>query len=224
MTKFHLPTLQTVLLTVGKNTGRHDARRKFFSKYGFTNVKWVVGRRTHNHHHGAREMAIQTLESYSAPFLWLEDDAKVLPTYRDLIDIPDDADVAYLGGHAGGASWRARKRMVRANRTDLIKQSVLTKYPERWPKRAMFAETPHEMWIRLFSMFGGHAILWIADSARLGFLNLLKSDTTNLPYDVTLSFYQWMFVVYCLKVPWFYQADGRHDKATQAYYTGTMIQ
>jgi len=223
MTKFHLPTLQTVLLTVGKNTGRHDARRKFFSKYGFTNVKWVVGRRTHNHHHGAREMAIQTLESYSAPFLWLEDDARVLPAYQDIIDVPDDADVAYLGGHSSGAAWKAEQAMRRQREVELLSLAKHVQFPPGWPRPALFCETQHDGWIRLLSMVGGHAILWISDHVQKEFLRLLKTDHTNKPYDVTFALHQWRYIVYCLKAPWFYQADGRHDRVTQLYYTGEVV-
>ena len=216
MIHFHLPSLQTVLLTVGRNRDRHARMRKLFVNQGYENVRWIFGRPTANHHAGARIMAAETLRSIQCPTLWIEDDATILDAYTPDIQVPDDAQAVYLGGGRLGTSLRTIKLMREAGRHDLL-ASVKACLPKSdgqgqntrgMFRRALYADTEYPDWVRLFTMFTGHAILWLDDSVCRYFADVITKSSEC--YDIAWSSHQWRFKIYCLRSPFFYQDDGHH--------------
>jgi len=218
--QFHLPSLPTVLLSTERNQDRQSRRRVFFAEHGYSNVRWIMGRSTTNHHRGAHEMAIQTLSEMRCPCFWLEDDAEACPAYRDSITIPDEAQLAYLGGHRGGSSkyvlcqWEREHVRFSYNVCPWI--NVVTR---EWRKnhRGLYADTADSSWVRVLSMYGGHAILWLDDEVRVKMLDHIQHAPAHWPYDWLLARNQWRYQIYGLREPWFYQMDGNNDAKTRGY-------
>jgi hypothetical protein len=75
-------------------------------------------------------------------------------------------------------------------------------------RRSLYADTDRPEWVRLITMFTGHAILWLDDSICREFANIIESS--NKPYDIGWATDQWRFKIYCLRSPFFYQDDGHH--------------
>ena len=216
MRNIHLPSLSTVVLTVDRNRERHVRMRKLFADYGFTNVRWIFGKPTDNHHVGAKLMAIETLRSIHCPTLWLEDDATVLDSYTPEIQVPDDTQAAYLGGGRLGTSLRNMKIMRDNGRHDLLDAAKpsLPKHDKHGTntngmyRRSLYMDTAYPEWIRILTMFTGHAILWLDDSVCQYFADVIENSDEC--YDIAWSYHQWRFTIYCLRSPFFYQDDGHH--------------
>ena len=213
-----LRQLPCVLLTINRNTDRHARMRAFFAAYGYKHVRWIFGKPTANHHHGAKQMALDTLSSITCPTFWLEDDAQVLPNYKTVINVPDVAQVAYLGGHIGGKSRAAYNLMKRSRDTALAygaKASRLQGTRNAANHRGWFRDTEYPDWIRILSMWGGHAIIWLDDTVRRAMIDHIRHE--DKAYDIGMSIYQWKYRIYGLRKPFFYQRDGHNDQKTQGY-------
>jgi hypothetical protein len=215
MIRYDLPSLSAVLLTVARNAARHPPLREFFGQHRYRDVRWVFGRPTSNHHAGAREMAIQTLRSIRCPVLWLEDDARALPAYQDQIEAPDDAQVAYLGGMPHGPSGVLRRHLREIGRSAALRGAEQCLGGTRGPRhRAIYRDTPDRRWVRILTMAGSHAILWLDDAVRLAMAESIEESARM--YDVAMALQQWRFLIYGLRAPWFYQDDGHHE-GTKCY-------
>jgi hypothetical protein len=215
---FHLPSLPTVVLTVAKNHDRIRRLRGFLEHNGYRQVRWVYGEPTRNHHAGARRMALETLQSLRCPALWIEDDATPLAAYRAEIEIPAEAQIAYLGGSRAGRS----RAVLHAMPPPLpALHEGLPRFPVPNPAFVLghnvllYGDAPQRQWIRVFSMASGHAILWLDDAARQDMLRRIQAE--NGPYDISMSRHQWRSRIYALRQPWFYQQDGRNDNDTLSY-------
>jgi hypothetical protein len=206
---FHLPSTDAVLLTVARSTQRHANMRQFFAEHCYENVEWIFGRPTQNHHVGAREMAIETLRKIRCPILWLEDDATPTEHYTEDIDVPDDAQVAYLGGGRLGRGQRVRQilRAIPGACVSDIKECFreASRPPDR---RSLYRDTADPEWIRIVTMFTGHAILWLDDQVRLDMANIIASSSNC--YDIAWATHQWRYRIYGRRHPLFYQDDGHH--------------
>ena len=214
--RIHLPSLPAVLLTVARNQARHAKMREFFAAHGYGNVQWIFGRPTENHHHGAREMAIDTLRSISAPTLWLEDDATPTEHYTDEIEVPDDAQAVYLGGSRLGSKKRAMRSLRRHHKRGMISQvKKCLRGRRREKRRALYLDTPYRDWIQLVSMWTGHAILWLDDGLREAMARLIEKYPHKC-YDIAWADQQWRWRIYAARHPLFFQDDG-HNRHTQRY-------
>ena len=199
--KLDLPSLLVVVMTIQSNTAKHAAIRAFLESRGYKNVQWHYGRITRNHHEGARESASEVLGSIVAPTLWLEDDTITTDKYMDSIDIPDDSQVAYLGGSCMGATIHG-KRIAKTESGWMMQQA----------KRciggnAHYTDTADQNWVRLISMLSGHAILWL-DTALCRELSKMLTGV-RCTYDHALALNQWRYRVYCIRYPWFIQSNKR---------------
>jgi hypothetical protein len=191
--------------------------RRFFAAHGYNHVKWIFGRPTRNHHKGAREMAIETLRSIRCPILWLEDDATPTPHYVEDIDVPDDAQAAYLGGGRIGLAHRVLAQLRRRpKRHAMIEQlRYCLPHPTKTKfRQSMYVDAPDAAWIRIITMFTGHAILWLDDTLREDMANIIERSTNC--YDIAWATHQWRYRIYGLRHPLFYQDDGHHAH-TQEY-------
>lgn len=214
---FHLPSLRTVLLTVNHNKQRHGRMQRFFKAHGYDNVQWIFGKPTNNHHKGAGLTAIKTLRSIKCPCLWLEDDATIIDAYKPDIEVPDDAQAIYLGGGRLGKSILTINAMRDAGRKDLLDQKkwCLPKRDNEGTmkangrfKRSLYMDTEYPEWIRILTMFTGHAILWLDDAVCREFADIIQAS--GKPYDIAWANHQWRFKIYGARSPFFYQDDGHH--------------
>jgi len=210
----YLPDTPTFVLTVKTNSARKARLQAMLLHYGFSDIRWIDGPITRNHNVGARVSAIRTLASLRVPALWLEDDAAILPAYRPSIYVPDDAQVAYLGGSPCGSPVAARRGMGarNANRPDGIVRMCRVRdgipNARQLNRSALYMDTEHDEWVRILSMFSGHAILWIDDAARVAMFRALRASKGS--YDRTFSAIQWRYKVYGLRHPWFCQLGKRY--------------
>jgi hypothetical protein len=209
----HLPNLHVTLLTVSTNVRRHGRIGRFFAVHGYRDVAWVFGRPTTPHHIGARESAAATLREIQCPTLWLEDDAMPTADYRDEIDVPDDAQVVYLGGgrygQSGGVTRTADWQQVEGGMAGLMDQP----FPQL---RTLYRDTDDPTWVQILSMSTGHAILWLDNAACRELADRIEAD--RIDYDHTLALNQWRYRVYGVRRPWFWQDDGHHEH-TKQYFT-----
>src|SRR5208337_1258394 len=209
-----LRTLPCVLLTIERNTERHERMREWLSRYGFNNVRWIYGRPTEDHHRGAREMATQVLEETTAPFLWIEDDATPTRLFHPVVEIPDESQIFYLGGCISGRSKMLGRSFPKAKRSILSK----SKHPQ-----ALYHDTDDPRFIRIISMYSGHAIIWIKEWARKQMFHALKTIMLPHTYDMMFGTWQHRFRVYGLRHPYFYQRDGINDEYTIRYCEGPEV-
>jgi hypothetical protein len=68
-------------------------------------------------------------------------------------------------------------------------------------------------------MLSTHAILWLDKRAMLEAADLMT--TSGLQIDMTLAREQWRWFVACVKVPFWWQNDGRHRSETFDYAPGS---
>jgi hypothetical protein len=211
----HLPSLPTVVLTVAKHTERRERMREFLGRHGWpeSGVRWIYGEPTANHHAGARIMARDTLRALTLPSLWLEDDATEVPGFSATAQIPVNADAIYFGGCRAGSLHAAAEQCGLPN----LRLMVPERERHQFCNRGLYAETADPRWVRIVSMYSGHAILWLTEGYRQRMLAAIAGSIPQMPYDVTMAGDQWRHRVYGLRVPWLYQRDGNNDVWTWSY-------
>jgi hypothetical protein len=77
-------------------------------------------------------------------------------------------------------------------------------------------------WLRIRSMYCGHAMLFI-DEATKELIREILNQRRDVPIDVAISDNLARFRGYCLKAPFWYQQDGHNDWSTQHYYPRRTI-
>ena len=167
---------------------------------GFRDWEFFWGKATKPYWAAIPQGHAEILGRYDPPLLVLEDDIE-LREWRANIVPPVGTELAYLGGFRCSdrlglkyAGW-ARREFRRA-----------------WG----YGYSPICMdWMRIFSMWGTHAILYLSRSAMDDAIQLWK-DRHNC-IDVILAHNQWRWQVNCLRVPIFWQNDGHHLHDTWAY-------
>ena len=128
------------------------------------------------------------------PFIILEDDCAFFTKY-DQIEIPDNADMLYLGV----SLWsypHSINTLYSMYRPNIVRNSIDTN------------ESYNNTLVRIKGMTGGHAILYISREFIRTFIekmtDILK-HIPDLPHDLLFSSLHQSFNVYGLKQPMFYQ-------------------
>jgi len=145
------------------------------------------------------------------PFIILEDDCEFFTEY-ETIEIPNDCDVLYLGA----STW-------------VYPYPIETLYSTTRPHIYHNSLNPHisynDTLTKIKGMTGGHAILYKSREFMKTFINhitdIIKS-IDNMPHDLLFGSLQFIFNIYALKQPMFYQdfTIGGLEDVTKITFNG----
>jgi hypothetical protein len=139
----------------------------------------------------------KALESLPVPGVILEDDC-VKFNYLEEIDVPDDADIVFLG------IWKPERPLF--NSGDMIPSY----------------EEYNKDWVRVYSMVGSHAIMYVSDKGKDVALKAYDlAIRTGLWNDIVLSRALPFINTYALKKPIFYQTSMEQE--TKVLYTEPFV-
>ena len=99
--KLHLPDLKVVVFTCGVHTFRRAKICRMFAVRGFRNYQFVFGLEGGTVEDYWKNLIPGMLKVYREtrpPFLFLQDDVVETSFYQNDVNVPDDAQVAFLGG------------------------------------------------------------------------------------------------------------------------------
>jgi len=191
----NLKELKYYYLTIPKNTERMNNMENNFKDLNLTRVYSVTGQNiTKEQSGGLGWIKIVNIELNNCsdgvfkPFGMFEDDANKYREFPDYIDVPDNADLLYIGtsiyGYNHSIKW-ANLNVFTANvedRTDLY---------------------------RIFNMLSMHGILVISRRGAMYIKESMeKGVKQNIIWDNIFAGNQSHYNVYCLKTPLVYQ-DGK---------------
>ena len=145
------------------------------------------------------------------PFIILEDDCELFTKY-EMIDIPQNCDILYLGVALWSYPYSTDTLYTR-NRPDIIKNSDKN-----------IQSYSHNL-TKINGMTGGHAIMFISREFIRVFLNKITEISKtihDLPHDLLFSSLHQSFNVYGLKNPMFYQDStlGGQEDVTKLTFNG----
>jgi len=207
--RLFLPEIKTIVYTADKPhcRARHAGITAMMRNFGFQNWGFYLGKAGEPYWQAIRPEFAAILRQHDPPLLFLEDDAKPRD-FQPRLRIPPGTEVAYLGG---GGSWPGGP-LVPAARARLPEVAIYR------VREIGFADIPGETeWVRVFGMFGTHAMLFLDRRVMLEMADTI--DATNEPVDVAFGGNQWRWQCALRKIPLWYQADGHNDGGTFDYAT-----
>lgn len=179
-------------LTTRTNEKRVKHIEDILKKYDLTQVNPIMGENFGKQRSGcsgtARMIDLglrnQNKNEPFQPFILLEDDVSLSETMPNNIEIPDDADIIYIGVSCGGLGKNAR-------------------YTKGDP---LYAIDYNEKYIRVYNMLSTHAIMICsAAGANIYAQCMLEGYYNPTGWDNFLARIQSYYKVYALKNPLFYQ-------------------
>jgi hypothetical protein len=185
-------------LTSDKTLNRHAPMEHTLDSIGCYNAIKIVGRICTPHTIGIAESHLEAISRKSPPFLVLEDDARLNPSYTEntIFDIEENTDSLYLGTSTFG-------RMFGNS-----------------PNNSCISIT-NKQYLKPINMLGMHAIIYLTrkyiDHTTNLLTNFIKSPKGGIDDRIaeTMSF----FNVSSLRNPMFYQDDGHSNDATLTLLT-----
>lgn len=145
------------------------------------------------------------------PFIILEDDCAIFNSC-DTIEVPESADVLYLGVALWSYPYSV-DTLYNRNRPHIIPNSSNT------------VQSYDEKLTRIRGMTGGHAIMFVSKEFVRTFINKMTDISKyidDMPHDLLFSALHTSFNVYGLKTPMFYQdnALGGQEDVTKLTFNG----
>jgi hypothetical protein len=203
-----LSQLNTIVYTIERHTERHKRVEEILTRLGFVKWRFFHGTPGNPYWKPIRNDYKSILESNVAPLLVLEDDIDLSPNYTNVISVPQDTDVAYLGAGKGGdhlGRLLAQRHLRFQGREHTMKYAFGYAY-----------ESIDNEWMKLYGMLYTHANLYLTDNAMKGFARMI--DTwSQVPVDVAFSRGMCQYNVVGRKQPLFWQNDGHHKEETYEY-------
>jgi hypothetical protein len=201
----HLPSIHTVVYTVDKPncTRRHPRVTEILDGFGFTDWSFFWGKPGNPYWQAIRPEYASLLRENEPPFLILEDDIAVRD-FQPWVSYPADAECVYLGG---GGAWAGSGLVREAKRR-------LPNLPIRKVREIGMLDLD-ETWVRVFGMFGTHAMLHINKRVMLEMADCI--DSHNCPVDVAFGKNQWRWNCVLRRIPMFWQNDGHNGPGTYNY-------
>jgi len=130
----------------------------------FENVTASMGEVTEPYVFGANNNAIKILSNNKVPFIYMEDDATLLPeNYHNELDIPDECDILFLGG-----STHANAHFITQDKSILYNKGYGV------GKTRIAYKPINEDFVRIYNMFCIHAVLFLTEKGRLSFLETIQ--------------------------------------------------
>ena len=140
-------------------------------------------------------LKILTRYAGELPLIVLEDDCSVAASFAPLLDVPEGADIVYLGISIWGV------------------------FPEVHPygiPMAAVATQHNGQWLRLHNMLSTHALLYLKPQVmQAARESIIQSLIDGSPFDVGFAGLQKQFVALTPSEPYFFQ-DARYHGAEQA--------
>jgi len=129
------------------------------------------------------------------PFLLLEDDCAIAPSFRHEWNVPPGADLAYLGISIWGV-------FPEVHRYAIPMGAVATRHDDTW--------------LQLHNMVSAHAVLYLKSSiVSAAKTAIIQGLVDNVPFDINLALLQKRFLALTPNEPCFFQ-DARFRGAEQA--------
>lgn len=195
--KIYLKNINHYFLTVDTNGERKKHMVDHFKEYNLTEVNPVAGlERNKSGASGFAKMLDLGLKNQDSskpftPFVMYEDDCSKYREYPEFINVPDDADVLYIG---------------------LSKYSMDKK---EWHGGSYYTNINQDL-IRIYNMLATHGIMVCSASGALAIQKaMFEGYYKNVAWDVHLSQIQAYYNVYALKHPLVFQ-DSTYGGAEQA--------
>ena len=137
------------------------------------------------------------------PTLILEDDVNSTEWYRQMFDIPEDADAVYIGTCLNGlhSDWRNRE----PNSACCGDPSILQKL---------------ENYYKISGMLTTHAVLYCSEKYKNDCIKIIEQDGGNNHCDVLMAQNMYKYNVYACKYPMFFQDCLQDNKDA---YEKTLI-
>lgn len=183
---------------------RCEEIQEMLKELTFDQIEYFKGKISKPYIFAANENAIQILSSNKVPFIYMEDDARCIKeNYEDILDIPKECDILYLGGTAhSNIHFVSQDPKIKINNITGIANSRL------------HYKHVNDKFLRIFNMFSAHAILFLTEKGKEEYLKAINTFK-NQPFDVTFSMVMPNLNVYMVKKPFFYQNDGHNDKLSK---------
>lgn len=180
--------------TCDKSIGERQDRFIEMLKQNNLQAQKINGPITNPYTIGVAHGYLEALSKCKPPFLILEDDATVNPNFeiKYKFDLPDDCDALYLG----------TSLFARIKGKSIIGGLIVGNYSENY--------------FKIFNMLGFHAVLYISkryiDHCKNILNEFIKNPIGGTDDPIAESMFK--FNIYSLKIPMFYQHDGRSEQAT----------
>ncbi len=203
----YLPGIKTVVYTTDKPhcVARHPRVKAMLDGFGFRDWSFFWGQPGTPYWQMIRSEYAALLRDNDPPFTILEDDIAVRD-YRPWIKVPAGSEVVYLGG---GGSWPGGQ-FVRLAQHHLPGHKIYRVREIGWEDLPGTDE-----WVRVFGMFGTHAIVYRDKRVMLEMADAIERDTVQV--DVIFGKNQWRWQCVLRKIPMWWQDDGHNNNGTYDY-------
>ena len=180
------------VLTLKDSEARYNEFKLNINPY--LNVSPFYGQRYPTIDEGCYKSSLSLYKTVSPPVLILEDDVHLTTNFSPILNnVPDDADVLYLGTSAWGTK----------NNTSSFKNLHIEKYNDNY--------------YRIERMTTTHAILFLSNRFWSNMMQVLSENVNKVPIepvDVHLGRLHEGFKVYAVAKPMFYQHTPYNDYLT----------
>ena len=136
------------------------------------------------------------------PFMIIEDDCSVTQDYQQVLDVPDRADLVYLGVSKWG--------MIPGSSKGVYNTTVATRY--------------NNTFLQVHNMLSAHAIIYLSERVLAATRTcIIKYVLDSLPHDIGLARLQREFIALTPNRPFFYQDAnyGGQQKGTDTILQAT---
>jgi len=134
----------------------------------------------------------------STPFMVIEDDVELLWDEPVIPDVPVGADTIYLGTNTGGCFPNSEENKANFGHRSLSDFALASEHDDNY--------------LRMHSMVGAHAILFLNEEAKKVYRNQLRiANNRKTPLDVRYAYLMPQMNVYALRRPMF--AEAQHLQA-----------
>lgn len=200
--KINLLDIPVFYINMSKDKHKKKHIEKQLANLGFTNVTRINAVEDKNNGRvGLSKSQLMALSKVPAPFIVLEDDADP-HSFKDVIEVPDDADAVYLGT----SQWGFQS----SHAGFYLKYKKIKGYPEV---------------LKIYNMLSSHAILYLKQD----YVEMCKRTTRYcaeeypLPMDVPFAMIQRFFNVYAINDPLFIQKDYEGKMSVAPAYTNKKL-
>tara|TARA_R100000152_G_C6773035_1_gene200194 strand:+ start:451 stop:1089 length:639 start_codon:yes stop_codon:yes gene_type:complete len=188
-----LSEIRTKIISLPTETQRRENMKSLLDGVEHTNYEFFDSIKTQPYWIGCGLSHRECLAFEEAPLLTLEDDVAITEHYRDVIDIPEEADIVYLGcSHWGTKSG-----------TSQLKGVNYEKY--------------NEDYYRVSHMVGAHAILYMNNKAIKDFSGTIVRQLFEVdrPFDEVYARLQEKYVILTPTNPFYYQNCEKNEVYTR---------